>query len=102
MNRAVRFYRDVIGLTLTLQTEGWSELNHDGAVVALHGGHDGSRNATGLSLQVDDVTAAVAATVEAGATLERGPAVLDEEGITIADLVDPEGNVIMITETKAW
>lgn len=102
MNRAVRFYRDVIGLSLAFESEGWSELTHGDAIVALHGGHNGSRNAIGLSLQVDDVTTAVAAVVEAGARLESGPTVLDDEGITIADLVDPEGNTIMLTQSKAW
>lgn len=98
MDRAVHFYRDVIGFSPSFENEHWSELTHGDAIVALHGGHDGSRNPTGFSIQVDDVDAAVRAATEAGASLESGPTALDDEGIKIADLVDPEGNVIMLTE----
>ena len=57
MRRAVRFYRDVIGLEEVFVSDYWTELRHGDAIIALHGGHDGSRNATGLSFQFEYVLA---------------------------------------------
>lgn len=36
MNRAVSFYRDVIGLPLRFESPGWTEFATDGATLALH------------------------------------------------------------------
>ena len=44
MNRALAFYRDVLGLSVKLESEHWSELTHGDSIVALHGGHDGSHD----------------------------------------------------------
>ena len=98
MTRAVAFYRDVLGLTPTVESEHWSELKHGDAIVALHGGGDGSRNKTGLSFQVRDAEAACREAAQGGATVERQPESRPGEPIKLADLVDPEGNTFMITE----
>ena len=37
MDRAVMFYKDVIGLEVKSQSAGWSELAYGDATVALHG-----------------------------------------------------------------
>ncbi len=47
MDRAVAFYRDVVGLKVNSQSPMWSELAHGDAVVALHGGGNGDFNPTG-------------------------------------------------------
>ena len=60
MDRAVAFYRDVVGLKVNSQSPMWSELIHGDAVVALHGGGNGDFNPTGLSVQVSDVESACA------------------------------------------
>lgn len=36
MERAVAFYRDVLGLPLRFETPGWTEFATDGATLALH------------------------------------------------------------------
>jgi lactoylglutathione lyase len=36
MQRAVRFYRDVLGLRLKFESPGWTEFATDGATLALH------------------------------------------------------------------
>src|SRR2546427_12386061 len=36
MNRAVSFYRDVLGLPVRFESPGWTEFATDGATLALH------------------------------------------------------------------
>ena len=45
MDRAIAFYRDVIGLELRLHEGSWAELGSDDAVVALHAGGAASSDA---------------------------------------------------------
>lgn len=40
MDRAVAFYRDVVGLPLKFQSPGWSEFATEGATLALHASAD--------------------------------------------------------------
>lgn len=98
MERAVGFYRGVIGLDCALQTEHWSELKHGDAVVALHGGGDGQRNKTGLSFQVTDIDAACAEIAAGGGEIVQAPQSRPGEPIKLAECADPEGNVFMVTE----
>ena len=58
MDRAIAFYRDVIGLKLQPHEGSWAELGHGDAVVALHGGGDGEYCSTGLEFTVADIAAA--------------------------------------------
>ena len=67
MDRAVRFYRDTLGLPLKVQSRGWSEFATDSTVLALHPSSE--RNPPGqveLGLAVDDLTAFNAAMVAKG------------------------------------
>jgi predicted enzyme related to lactoylglutathione lyase len=98
MNRAVEFYSKTFGLSIGYQSPDWSELTWDDAVVALHSGGSGQRVDTGLSFQVDDIDAAVAAVTAAGGTVVRKPHAPEGEGILLADLVDPEGNGFMLSQ----
>jgi predicted enzyme related to lactoylglutathione lyase len=98
MKRALTFYRDALGLSVKFESDHWSELESNGAVVALHSGGSGQLTETGLSFEVDDIEAAVAAATAAGGTLADGPSVQEGEGITLADLVDPEGNGFMLSQ----
>jgi predicted enzyme related to lactoylglutathione lyase len=98
MNRAVAFYRDVIGLTERFSSEDWSELAFGDAIVALHGGGDGSVNSTGLSLQVDDVVQACAAIEAAGGAIVTQPVAREGEPIMLGVFQDSEGNRVMITQ----
>ena len=55
MDRAVAFYRDTMGFEESFSSPYWSELKFGSAVLALHGGGDGSCKESGLSLQYEDV-----------------------------------------------
>jgi predicted enzyme related to lactoylglutathione lyase len=92
MDRAVAFWRDGIGLKVRMTSPHWSELTHGDAVVALHGGGDGSYNQTGLGFQVADIDSAVEEARAAGATVRMEPTAREGEPIKLAELVDPEGN----------
>jgi len=98
MTRGVAFYRDVFGLETGYVSEHWSELKHGDAVVALHGGGDGSFRATGLSFQVADIEAACAEVLAGGGAIRKQPEARPGEPIKLADATDPEGNGFMLTE----
>lgn len=98
MERAVGFYRGVIGLDCALHTEHWSELKHGDAVVALHGGGSGERTKTGLSFQVTDIDAACAEIAAKGGEIVLAPQSRPGEPIKLAECADTEGNVFMVTE----
>lgn len=98
MDRGVAFYRDVIGLEVSLHTPHWSELKHGDAIVALHGGGSGDFQKTGLSFQVADIEAACAEIKAGGGTIRKEPEAREGEPIKLADATDPEGNGFMVTE----
>ena len=98
MKRAVTFYRDVIGLEEIFVSDFWSELRHGDAIVALHGGHDGSPNPTGLSLQYENVLELANRITEAGATLLQVPTQREGEPILLGIFRDAEGNEVFITQ----
>ena len=98
MDRAVTFYRDTMGFTEAFSSPHWSELRFGDAILALHGGGDRSRSATGLSLQYEDVSAAYTAAIVAGATEIASPEGREGEPIILARIADPEGNEIMLTQ----
>ena len=96
MDRALRFYRDVLGLQVMDESPGWTTLRCDGCIVALHILAPGMAEApfahAGLCLRVDDLDAAVAE-VAAGGGLVK--AVREPGGgvpVRVAELGDPEGN----------
>ena len=101
MDRAVTFWRDVVGLAQKLHTPWWSELAWGDAIVALHGGGTGEGHASGLGLQVDDLDAACREVAAGGGRVLSGPVDRPEEGIRIADLVDPEGNMFALSQVVA-
>lgn len=98
MRRAVRFYRDVIGLEEVFVSDFWTELRHGDAIIALHGGHDGLRNPTGLSFQFEDVLAKSEAIRQAGAVILQSPGQREGEPILLGIYRDAEGNEVFITQ----
>ena len=90
MGRAVAFYRDVIGLSIRVESPWWSELEKGGFIVALHAGADEGTRKSGLGIQVEDLETAVAEAKAGGATVLAPPRC--EGPVHLADLVDPEGN----------
>ena len=85
MERGVAFYRDVFGLQPGFVSPHWSELSRGDAVVALHGGGDGSFTATGLSFQVKDLEAACREVAAAGGTIRKQPEARPGEPIKLAE-----------------
>lgn len=101
MDRAVRFYRDVIGLEVEVCSPYWSELTFGTATIALHGGGDGSFATTGLSFTVRDIHVACEAIVAGGGSIRAEPEDRGEEGICLAMLTDTENNGIMVSQVKS-
>ena len=98
MDRAVAFYRDVVGLEVRSTSSRWSELAYGDATVALHGGGTGARNKTGLGFTVSDIDAACREAADGSATVLRAPEERPGEPIKLAGLVDTEGNEISFTQ----
>lgn len=98
MDRAVRFYRDTMGLSEGYRSSHWSELRFGDAILGLHGGGDGSRIQTGLSIQYEDVKKSFAAALKSGAEAVQQPEQREGEPIILSSIADPEGNVIMLTQ----
>lgn len=108
MNRAVSFYRDVIGLALKFESPGWTEFKTDGATLALHASNEpnpggdnpqevpAGRCRPGFSVQnLDDFHQRM---------LERKVPCAQEPretfGARIAQYVDPDGLVISVAEER--
>lgn len=98
MRRAVRFYREVIGLDEVFVSDFWTELRHGDAIIALHGGHDGSRNPTGLTFQFEDVLEKTESIRRAGAVILQAPEQRPGEPILLGIYRDAEGNEVFITQ----
>ncbi|MDZ4287506.1 MAG: VOC family protein, partial [Prosthecobacter sp.] len=101
MNRAVAFYVKVFGGTVLKQNEIISEVAIAGSIIGIHGGGEGGRTWTGLSLQVPDVIAGAAEIVAAGGQLVREPQPENGEPPHLAMCVDSEGNEIMLTRKRS-
>lgn len=101
MDRAIAFYRDVIGLELRLHEGNWAELGYDEAVVALHGGGTGEHRSTGLGFTVADVAAACDEVSRGGGKIVSAPEERAGEGIILAGLTDPEGNSFELAQ-NTW
>ncbi|MEM7600679.1 MAG: VOC family protein, partial [Verrucomicrobiota bacterium] len=98
MDRAVAFYRDVLGFEEVSVSPYWSELSHGGAILGIHGGGDELPKPTGLSIQYEDVSFAYDSAISAGATGLMNPEQREGEPIMLASIRDPEGNEIMLTQ----
>lgn len=101
MDRAVKFYRDVVGLELKSSSPHWSELTFQNAIVAFHSGGSGKFCPTGLSFTVNDIKTAVHKVSNGGGIVRSEPEDRCEEGIILAELTDTEGNGFMISQNKS-
>ena len=93
MDRALRFYRDVIGLTVEFSSPFWSELRWKDATIALHGGGDGEERESWLGFHVTDLDAALTAVEAAGG--RRGEE-RTQGGARLVEVVDPDGNKLTL------
>jgi predicted enzyme related to lactoylglutathione lyase len=98
MDRAMGFYRDVLGLTPQFSSPEWSELAWRDATVALHRGGD-RRPESWLGFQVEDLEATLSAMEAAGGRRVRES---NEGGMRLVSITDTEGNVLTIGGPPAW
>ena len=98
MERALAFYKDVMGLRVLSQSPGWSELAFGDAIIALHGGGTGELRETGLSFQVKGIDSACAQVASGGGKVTSEPTLRAGEGIKLANVVDTEGNGFTLSE----
>jgi predicted enzyme related to lactoylglutathione lyase len=98
MDRAVGFYREVLGLAPQFTSPEWSELAWRDATVALHRGGERGRDSW-LGFQVDDLEATLAAIEAAGGRRVRES---DEGGMRLVSITDTEGNVLTIGGQPSW
>ena len=98
MDRAIEFYRDIIGLEPGFTSPFWSEMHYGDAIVALHGGGTGTVTDTGLGFQVTDVNAACTRVAGGGGKIRQQPESRPGEPILLAQAIDPEGNCFMLSQ----
>ncbi len=101
MDRAVRFYQQAFGFERSYGSPQWTSLQLGNGQVGLHGGRsDTDTRAIGLGLDVDDIEAAVARAVEAGARVSHPPQPREGEPIILAKVIDTEGNELTLSADK--
>jgi predicted enzyme related to lactoylglutathione lyase len=98
MDRAVAFYRDVIGLGIRMSSPGWSELTHGDATVALHKGGGGDAE-TGLGFDVDDIEVMCSKVRLGGGAVVREPQDRPGGEVRLAGVHDTEGNGFFLSQT---
>ena len=90
MDRAVAFYRDIVGLELRFSSPEWSEFATGATTLALHpASAENPAGTTHLGLHADDIAGVHGALTAAGVRFTRVPT--PEHGITLAEFVDSEG-----------
>ena len=104
-DRALAFYRDVIGLPLTFvlpEGEGlrWAEFEIGGAALCIGKAPDWKHSADGctVALEVEDFEAAVAKLRAANVTITMEP--MDTGVCQMAGIADPDGNPLLIHKRK--
>jgi predicted enzyme related to lactoylglutathione lyase len=91
MDRAVKFYRDVIGLPLKFQSPGWSEFDTGETGLALHPASETKRaGSIELGLTVDDLSKFHQEMSAKGVRFSIPPTKQDY-GRMLAQFVDSEG-----------
>ena len=98
--RASGFYRKAFALTPRYESPEWTELASDGATIALHKGGANAERDTGLGFDVDDIQVACASVADAGGRVVSPPEERPGEGITLATVVDTEGNRIFLSQPR--
>lgn len=114
VDAAQRFYCDVMGLALVLRFQtGEGEFELDEAILSANGAYDGGHNLIVIryinqpapkpgegifGFTVEDVDATITAVLAAGGTLHRPARILEEHGIKVAFVKDPEGHLLELVE----
>ncbi len=91
MDRAVRFYRDVLGLALKFQSPGWSEFETGDTILALHpASQKNLAGAVELGFNVPDLDKFHQEMTAKGVQFSMSPTKQDFGGL-LAQFVDSEG-----------
>jgi len=109
MSRSVKFYRDVLGLTLKFESKDWSEFITGPTTIALHGGGKpapASMSKQGellagtctLGFSVENLDQTFKELSARGANFVMAPTKRAEERIHLAVCVDPDGLPISIAQ----
>ena len=98
--RATDFYQKVFGAEIIRANSHISELEIAGTILGIHGGGEGKRTWTGITIQVADVVAGAAEVVAAGGGLTREPQEEDGEAPHLAMCIDPDGNEFMLIRKR--
>lgn len=98
LGRAVKFYRDALGLPLEVCSEEhqWAEFDCGNVTLSLRGGATMTESRTGarLALAVDDLDAAYAELTAKRVWMVAPP---EDHGVCRAfEVLDPDGNVLVI------
>ena len=100
IDRAVRFYRDSLGLTLQFEQEDWASF-HENVGLMLSPEpipeFNLAVNAVMLTLHVDDAHASYHEMIDKGIAFIIGPT--DVGGAIVASFRDTEGNVLQLLQT---
>jgi|SRR5579871_5491718 len=97
MDRAVKFYRDVVGLPLRLQSPGWSEFATGEVIFALHPASE--KNPAGkleMGFSVPDLRAFHRDMLAKGVTFPMTPTKQDFSGV-LAQFMDSEGAYVSVS-----
>lgn len=94
MDRAVKFYRDVLGLQLDSQSDDWSEIDANGLKLGLNGREGASKTADGGAVVTFQPDNGIDAEVDElqGKGVEFTGGISDHEWGRIAPFKDSEGN----------
>lgn len=98
MDRAVAFYRDVLGLEITMQDEDWSEVDAGGVKLGLNAREEatgGSEGGAVISFQPDGGIEDEVERLKAGGVEFTG-GISDHEWGRIAPFKDSEGNDLQL------
>ncbi len=95
MERALDFYRGVLGPIVRAETPTWSELKFGDSTVALHLSDTPNPRYTGLGVEVEDLSAAYYAVLERGGQVLAGP-LTELTGLLSYEVSDSEGNTFTI------
>ena len=100
LDRALAFYRDVLGLPAGERWKKWVEVEAPNMTIALAllDGAPEKPDRSAVALAVDDVDEAIAGLKAAGVTIAHGPD--DDPVCRHASILDPDGNIIWIHARK--
>jgi lactoylglutathione lyase len=99
MDRAAKFYEETFEALVSFRSPEWTSLRIAGVSIGLHGGSDTTPRRIGLGFDVDDIDGTCAAIARGGGAVVKAPEHKPDEGITLAEVADTEGNQFSLTLT---